>query len=123
MSTDSDIDFAKFQQFLNLGMKASVQHPSYKTLARLSPQYAEALYVLKNWEKLRKVIKENPIRAGELILYNFGLIDGLNRFGELTHLSMIVGDTTEKKSAKHVKEKLQKLRELSERGTPEGPKI
>jgi hypothetical protein len=103
-------DFVKFQQYLTLGMQASKKHKAYETLARLEPGRAKQLFILKNFDKIIELFKgDKPLKAVDYIVFNIGVIEGLNRFGELTHLSMIVGDQTKGRSAKDVRAKLNRL--------------
>lgn len=86
-----------------LGGKVSHLHQEYKKLAQCTPGYSKVIYILENLDEL---LNQDPIKLASLILENFGKIDNLQRFGEITILSMIVGDPRMRKSGKNLREVL-----------------
>lgn len=85
-------------------MAISKKFPEYVEIARLDPDTAIALWVLDHLEDLRSGMDTMEF-IKELIHYN-GIVEGMERFGELTRLSMIVGDQSKTVSAKNVRDRI-----------------
>ena len=94
-----------FEEQILLGGQISNKHQEYKKLAQNTPPNAKAIYVIDNFQKL---LEKEPLEIAIELLTEFGKIDNLQNFGEITKLSMIVGDPRTKKSGKGIRDILNK---------------
>ncbi len=101
----------QIEQQIFLGGQVSHAHQEFKTIALMSPDYAEMFMLL---EKFDKIELANPKKAIQELIMLLGEIDLVRYSSELTKLSMILGDTRDRYSAKGVIDELKKLRSSSE---------
>lgn len=91
MPRQSDLEF---RDYLFLGGQVSKKHKEYKMLARMLPETAEIYHFLNKLEEIQK--EEDPLKQTLKILEIMGVAEGLKGFGELSRLSMILGDVRER---------------------------
>jgi hypothetical protein len=90
--SDKDDEFEDFEAKRLLGSRLSEKYPEYLDIAKLEPHKAIAIYMLKN---RKEIMKLKPIDRAIKILYYIGQVERANRLGELSILSMMIGDTSE----------------------------
>jgi hypothetical protein len=96
----------EFEQIVYLGGQISGKHPEFAKFAQTAAITGKAIWFLENMEKIEK--EKDPVKAIIGILENFGKIDQVGSFSELSRLSMIVGDPRKRIS---MKEEIDKLRQ------------
>lgn len=87
-----------------LGGQVSHKYPEYIRLSQCTPGFSKVIYVLEHYEIL---LDQDPIKMATSILENFGKIDNLERFGEISILSMIVGDPRLRRSGAKLRDVLR----------------
>jgi len=102
-------DFS-FEQQVYLGGLLSEAFKEYKDFAMMSPDNALVVWFLKNFEKLEGMKDEEALIS---IMEALGKIEYLSGVSELSHLSMKLGDTRQKRNIKGMKDALQKLRDAT----------
>jgi dissimilatory sulfite reductase (desulfoviridin) alpha/beta subunit len=103
-------DFFIEQQVL-LGGKASHKYPYFKDIARRSPDYAEIIFLIQNFEKWEKETSDEKVMIE--ILDFLGMCEFVRFTDELSRLSMIIGDEREHTEVGAVMSELRKSRSNS----------
>ncbi len=95
----------EIEQTIFLGGQISDKHAIFKTIALMSPEYAEMFIVLENIEKLSL---DDPMKMAKDLIMLLGQVDMIKYTTELTRLSMILGDTRKRYSMAGLKDELAK---------------
>jgi hypothetical protein len=105
-------DDFQLEQQIFLGGQVSAKHKQFKEMAKLSPDIAFIVQILKRypeWEKMPDT-EESTVQIAIECLELMGECEFLSNCSELTRLSMILGDTRGKVGMKRIIDELRNVR-------------
>lgn len=99
MSSRRDFEI---EQTIFLGGQVSREHPNFKDIARLTPDYGFIYLFLDKKEGFRQ--EKDKVKRAKAIIELIGEVEFVRTVTELTRLSMILGDTRGRYSLKGIKD-------------------
>lgn len=104
-------DVIEMQEKIFLGGQISHKYAIFKDIARMTPEYAKAYFIIKNMDKWDKMPYDEV--ALEIIEF-MGEVEFVRSCTELSRLSMIVGDTRKRINIKKGIDELRRVNSSSE---------